>query len=103
MAEYIPLLPDATLAAKADHNCSAQRTADAACEHLCPCESVWTCTRGRTRLCCELQEVGDGRCQLTLMRNTRQYGKYDFAGRDSALVFAARLRHTFSGNGWMSA
>ena len=25
------------------------------------------------------------------------------AGRDSALVFAARLRHTFSGNGWMSA
>ncbi len=68
----------------------------------CPCESVWQCMRGRTRLNCELQAGGD--CyRLNLMRNSRVYGTYQFAARDAALSFATRLRATFEGNGWSGA
>lgn len=65
----------------------------------CPCESVWTCMRGRTRLCCELQADG-GQFHINLLRNSRTYGRYQFTARDSALTFASRLRVTFEGNGW---
>jgi len=68
-----------------------------------PCEFVWTCTRGRTQLCCQLDVHGDGQHRLTLLRNSRTYGQYEFCGRDAALTFAARLRSTFEGNGWANA
>lgn len=68
-----------------------------------PCEFVWTCTRGRTQLCCQLDVHGDGQHRLTLLRNSRTYGQYEFCERDAALTFAARLRSTFEGNGWANA
>ncbi len=65
----------------------------------CPCELVWHCERGRTRLSCDLQ--ADGVCyRIKLLRNSRTYGTYQFAARDSALTFAQRLRLMFEGNGW---
>lgn len=66
----------------------------------CDCESVWTCTRGRTRLCCELLADTGGQFQIHLLRNSRAYGRYQFTARESALTFAARLQSTFEGNGW---
>lgn len=68
-----------------------------------PCEFVWTCMRGRTRLCCQLDVHDDGQHRLTLLRNSRTYGEYAFSGREAALTFATRLRDTFAGNGWAAA
>lgn len=99
MAEMIPVVPLPVSALTEHQAASSQGTAHND-THQCPCESVWTCVRGRTHLRCELQGVTDGRCQLTLLRNSRTYGRYEFDGRDAALTFATRLRFTFEGNGW---
>lgn len=74
-----------------------------ACAKPGGCESVWECQRGRTRLCCQLDTHADGVHRLTLLRNSRTYGEYAFSGRDAALTFASRLRHTFAGNGWAAS
>ena len=44
-----------------------------------------------------------GRYRLTLLRNSRTYGHYEFEARDAALSFATQLRATFAGNGWQNA
>lgn len=67
------------------------------------CECVWVCARGRTRLCCQMRPQGEGGVELEVLRNSRVYGTYRFGERMSALAFAARLRFTFEGNGWMAA
>ena len=65
-------------------------------------ECIWLCTRGRTRLECELfDRAGD--CDLEIKRNSRLYGSYQFAGREAALAFAGRLKETFAANGWVAA
>lgn len=70
---------------------------------MCQCESVWTCVRDKTRLRCQLGSPDSGRYRLTLLRNSRTYGHYEFDARDAALTFATRLRATFEGNGWQNA
>jgi hypothetical protein len=66
------------------------------------CECLWTCGRGRTRLACQLRQHADHDVRLEVLRNNRAYGMYRFSGRSPALVFAARLRHCFEGNGWIA-
>jgi len=65
-------------------------------------ECVWTCTRGRTRLRCELHDCS-GEVELEVRRNSRLYGNYRFRERLAALDFAVRLRDLFAGNGWVAA
>jgi hypothetical protein len=66
------------------------------------CECVWSCGRGRTRMSCQLRQGANQDFHIEVWRNNRAYGAYRFAGRDSALVFADRLRHSFEGNGWVA-
>ena len=70
---------------------------------MCQCEAVWTCVRDKTRLRCQLGSEDAGRYRLTLLRNSRTYGHYEFEARDAALSFATQLRATFAGNGWQNA
>jgi hypothetical protein len=64
-------------------------------------EPVWICGRGRTRLCCHLHCRAEGRLEVEVLRNGRVYGSYRFVERLDALKFAARLHHSFQGNGWI--
>jgi hypothetical protein len=67
------------------------------------CECIWICDRGRTRLCCQMRRQGDRTFQIEVLRNSRVYGTYHFVARTPAVLFADRLRHSFEGNGWVSA
>lgn len=69
----------------------------------CPCECVWTCVSGRTRLACQLRQQSDDQFHIDLLRNSRTYGTYQFDCRVPALTFASRLRETFAGNGWATS
>lgn len=89
-----PPLPHLSQALAPPHHCDTA---------TCDCESVWTCVRDKTRLRCQLGSQETGRYRLTLLRNTRTYGHYEFEARDAALTFATRLRVTFEGNGWRHA
>jgi hypothetical protein len=65
-------------------------------------EPVWVCGRGRTRLCCDLHHRAEGSLEVQMLRNGRVYGSYRFVERLDALRFAARLHHSFKGNGWIN-
>jgi hypothetical protein len=67
------------------------------------CECIWLCGRGPTRLRCEMRREGDDHFQVEVLRNSRVYGSYRFTAKALALSFAARLRDTFQGNGWVPA
>lgn len=68
-----------------------------------PCESVWICGRGRTRLCCQLRRHNEDDFEVEVIRNGRLYGTYRFVEQMAAVLFASRLRQTFEGNGWIAA